>query len=71
MKFSKKGRTQVPFREVTSGDVFYSDDFSDYGMKLVPKKRDVNTVLLTDGDLVFLPNDAKVEPLEGEFVERG
>ena len=71
MKVIKKGRIKVPFREIVNGDVFYSNDFDDYAMKILPKvHRDVNAVLLTDGDLVFIPNDDEVELTEVELVER-
>ena len=55
MKVIKKGRIKVPFREIVNGDVFYSNDFDDYAMKILPKvHRDVNAVLLTAIWFLFL-----------------
>lgn len=72
MKFIKANRSVVPFREVVCGNVFYSQDFSDYGMKITAKDATSysNAVLLADGDLIYLPNDMEVELVNGEFVER-
>lgn len=72
MKFVRTNRPKIPFCEVVSRDVFYSEYLEDYGMRIAEK--DVtshsNAVLLTDGDLVYIPNDMKVEIVNGEFVER-
>lgn len=72
MKFVRTSRPKIPFREVVSGDVFYSEDFGDYGMRLAAKDATSysNAVLLADGDLIYLPNDIEVELVTGEFVER-
>lgn len=71
-KVVRASRPKVPFREVISGGVFYSEDFGDYGMKIAAKDTTsyLNTVLLADGELVYLPNDMEVELVNGEFVER-
>lgn len=72
MKFVRTSRPKIPFREVVSGDVFYSEDFGGYGMRLAAKDATSysNAVLLADGDLIYLPNDIEVELVNGEFVER-
>lgn len=72
MKFVKTNRPKIPFCEVVSRDVFYSEYFGDYGMRIAEKDATShsNAVLLTDGDLVYIPNDMEVEIVNGEFVER-
>lgn len=68
---SKEGRAKVLFKELCIGDVFYSNDFNDYAMKIVPENAiNVTAVLLTSGILVYVPCDVEVESVEGEFVER-
>ena len=68
---SKEGRAKVLFKELCIGDVFYSNDFNDYAMKIVPENTiNVTAVLLTSGVLVYVPSDVEVEAVEGEFVER-
>lgn len=72
MKFVRTSRPKIPFREVVSRDVFYSEDFGNYGIRIAAKDATShsNAVLLADGDLVYIPNDMEVEIVNGEFVER-
>lgn len=72
MKFVRTSRPKLPFCEVVSHDVFYSEDLGDYGMRIATKDTTShsNAVLLTDGDLVYIPNNMEVEIVNGEFVER-
>lgn len=37
MKFVRTSRPKIPFREVVSRDVFYSEDFGNYGMRIAAK----------------------------------
>lgn len=72
MKFVRASRPKVPFREVFIGDVFYSEDFGDYGMRIAARDATShsNAFLLSDGHLVYIPDDIEVETVYGEFVER-
>ena len=72
MKFVRASRPKVPFREVFGGDVFYSEDFGDYGMRIAARAATShsNAILLADGYLVYIPDDMEVEIVKGEFVER-
>ena len=72
MKFVRASRTKVPFREIVCGDVFYSEDFGDYGMRIAARDATShsNAVLLADGNIVYIPDDMEVEIVNGEFVER-
>lgn len=72
MKFVRASRPKVPFREIFCGDVFYSEDFGDYGMRLAARvaTSHSNAVLLADGNIVYIPDDMEVEIVNGEFVER-
>mgnify|MGYP001025798807 FL=1 len=72
MKFVKASRLKVPFREIVCGDVFYSEDFGNYGMRIVARDATSysNAILLHDGHLVYFPDDMEVELVDGEFVER-
>ena len=72
MKFAKASRPKVPFREIFSGDVFYSEDFGDYGMRIAARDATShsNVILLSDGHLGYIPDNMEVEIVDGEFVER-
>lgn len=72
MKFAKASRPKVPFREIVSGDVFYSEDFGDYGMRIAARDATSysNVILLEDGHLGYIPDNMEVEIVDGEFVER-
>ena len=72
MKFAKASRPKVPFREIVCGDVFYSVDFGNYGMKIAERDSTShsNAILLRDGHFVYFPDDMEVELVDGEFVER-
>lgn len=72
MKFVRASRPKIPFRETVSGDVFYSQDFGDYGIRVVAEDATSysNVVLLGSGHLVYISNDMEVEIVDGEFVER-
>ena len=72
MKFVKASRPKVPFREIVCGDVFYSEDFGDYGMRIATRDATSysNVILLDDGHLGYIPDDMEVEIVDGEFVER-
>lgn len=72
MKFVRASRLKVPFREIFSGDVFYSEDFGDYGMRIATRDATShsNAILLGDGYIVYIPDDMEVEIVKGEFVER-
>ena len=72
MKFVRASRPKVPFREVFGGDVFYSEDFGDYGMRIAARDATSysNAILLSDGHLGYIPDDMEVEIVKGEFVER-
>lgn len=72
MKFVRASRQKVPFREIFSGDVFYSEDFGNYGMRIATRDATSysNAILLSDGHLVYIPDDMEVEIVYGVFVER-
>lgn len=72
MKFVRASRPKIPFREVFGGDVFYSEDLGDYGMRIATRDATShsNAVLLGDGYIVYIPDDMEVEIVKGEFVER-
>lgn len=72
MKFVRASRLKVPFREIVCGDVFYSEDFGDYGMRIATRDATShsNVILLDDGHLGYIPDNMEVEIVNGEFVER-
>ena len=72
MKFVRASRPKVPFREIFCGDVFYLEDFGDYGMRIAARDATShsNAILLSDGHIVWIPDDMEVEIVNGEFVER-
>lgn len=72
MKFVRASRPKVPFREIVSGEVFYSEDFGDYGMRIAARDATSysNVILLEDGHLGYIPDGMEVEIVDGEFVER-
>ena len=72
MKFVRASRQKVPFREIFSGEVFYSEDFGDYGMRIAARDATShsNAILLGDGYIVYIPDDMEVEIVKGEFMER-
>lgn len=72
MKFVRASRPRVPFRELVGGEVFYSEDFGDYGMRIATKNATShsNAIMLADGYIVYIPDDMEVEIVKGEFVER-
>lgn len=72
MKFVRASRPKVPFRELVSGEVFYSEDFGDYGMRIAARDATShsNAILLGDGYIVYIPDDMEVEIVKGEFMER-
>lgn len=72
MKFVRASRPKVPFREIVSGDVFYSEDFGNYGIKMATRDATSysNAILLSDGHLAYIPDNMEVELVDGEFVER-
>ena len=72
MKFARASRPKVPFREIVCGNVFYSEDFGDYGMRIAARDATSysNVILLDDGHLGYIPDDMEVEIVDGEFVER-
>lgn len=72
MKFVRASRPKVPFREIVSGEVFYSEDFGDYGMRIAARDATSysNVILLEDGHLGYIPDSMEVEIVDGEFVER-
>lgn len=70
MKIVNKNRVIVPFREIVNGDIFYTKEFNDYGMRIVAKDTTTwNAIILTSGTAIYIPADLDVEIVEGSFVE--
>ena len=70
MEITKANRGKNLFGELFCGDVFYSENCGGYGMKILEENNiNSNSISLTDGQLLYIPNNTVVEIVRGKFVE--